>query len=544
MRFRRLSGALTLALALLAGGGILAGAALAQGSADIFTVRDVPVDETAATAADARQAALAVGQRRAFRRLMERLVPEDQQDRVPSVESSTLQYYVQDFSVNNERTSTVRYLADLTFRFNGDEVRSFLRNAGVGFAETRSKPVVVLPVFSGPGTDSALWLADNPWRDVWALKPGDDGLVPLIVPIGDLDDLAAIDAPRALNGDPESLKAIAERYGADDVLVTAASLAGDPQDGSAVLEVVTRRYHDGAASVTLRDKLIQVSGEPYDGFLKRGADRIDDAVQEAWKQQYVLQFGNQRSILVYVPLTGLDDWLKVRKRLDGVAAIQQAHTAGLPIVAHAIGDAAIDQALRAVERAVGREGAVARAGDAAPAVGRRHRIEHCGFTSAEQIARMARLGMVPAPQPIFLYEFGELYREVLGEARPAAAYPMRAWSEAGLRPIASSDTPVSDFDPMKSLYAMVTRRTDRGRVLGADQRLDLATAITAATANGAYGSFSETVKGTLEPGRLADVAVLERDVFACPPEALLETRVDLTILNGEIVYDRQGEMIG
>lgn len=331
MRFRRLSGAIVLAFALVASGGILAGAALAQAQmlaqaqgADIFTVRDVAVDETAATAAEARQAALAVGQRRAFRRLMDRLVPEDQQDRIPEVDANALQYYVQDFSVNNERTSTVRYLADLTYRFNGDEVRSFLRNAGVGFAETRSKPVVVLPVFSAAGAEPTLWLADNPWRDVWALMPGDDGLVPLIVPIGDLEDLAAVDASRALAGARESLAAIAGRYGADDVLVTAASLSGDPQDGSAVLEVVTRRYHDGAVSVTLRDKLVQVGGEPYDGFLKRAADRIDDAVQESWKQQYVLQFGNQRSILVHVPLTGLDDWLTVRKRLDGVAAIQQA----------------------------------------------------------------------------------------------------------------------------------------------------------------------------------------------------------------------------
>ena len=326
MRFRRLSGAIVLALALVAGGGILAGAALAQAQeqgADIFTVRGVTVDETAATAAEARQTALAVGQRRAFRRLMDRLVPEGQQDRIPEVDANALQYYVQDFSVNNERTSTVRYLADLTFRFNGDEVRRLLRNAGVGFAETRSKPVVVLPVFSRAGAEPALWLADNPWRDVWARIPGDAGLVPLIVPIGDIEDLAAVDAARALAGARESLTAIAERYDADGVLVTAASLSGDPQDGSAVLEVVTRRYHDGAVSVTLRDKLVQVDGEPYDGFLKRAADRIDDAVQESWKQQYVLQFGSQRSILVHVPLTGLDDWLTLRKRLNGVAAIQQ-----------------------------------------------------------------------------------------------------------------------------------------------------------------------------------------------------------------------------
>ena len=323
MWFRRICGALTMALALLIAGGAGGSSAQAQGNGDIFTVRDVAVDETAATAADARQTAIAVGQRRAFRRLMDRLVPEAQRDQVPEVDSTALQYYVLDFSVNNERTSTVRYLADMTFRFNGDEVRTLLRNAGVGFAETRSKPVVVLPVFSDGSAAPTLWLEANPWRDVWAVKPGDNGLVPLIVPIGDLDDLAAIDAPRALAGDPEALKAIAERYGADDVLVTEASLSGDPQVGSGVLAVTTRRYHDGVASITLRDKLVQVTGEPFDGFLRRAADRIDNAVQESWKQQYVLQFGNQRSILVYVPLGGLDDWLAVRKRLAGVAAIQQ-----------------------------------------------------------------------------------------------------------------------------------------------------------------------------------------------------------------------------
>src|SRR3546814_1076756 len=64
---------------------------------------------------------------------------------------------------------------------------------------------------------------------------------------------------------------------------------------------------------------------PYDGFLERAAARVDSAVQEVWKEQYLLQFGNQRSILVFVPLGGLDDWLTVRRRLEGVPAIQQAN---------------------------------------------------------------------------------------------------------------------------------------------------------------------------------------------------------------------------
>lgn len=336
MRFRRAESRLLrelagagLALLLLAALSGPGGAARAQDDAGVFTVRDVPVDETAGTAAEARALALETGQRRAFRRLIDRLVPEAQQGLVPDVDSNQLQYYVRDFSVANERTSAVRYLADLTFRFNGDEVRRLLRGASVGYAESRGAPLVVLPVFQPAQGDATLWGDGNAWREVWATRPGDDGLVPLVVPLGDLSDITAVDAARAQAGDPDALRAIASLYGAQDTLVTTASLSGDPEAGSAVLEVATRRYSGGSNSVTLRDKLIQVEGEPYEGFLRRAADRIDNAIQEAWKQQNVLQFDNQRTIQVFVPLQGLNDWLNVRRRLHGVASVQQSDLSSL-----------------------------------------------------------------------------------------------------------------------------------------------------------------------------------------------------------------------
>ena len=215
--------------------------------------------------------------------------------------------------------------------------------------------------------------------------------------------------------------------------------------------------------------------------------------------------------------------------------VERYHRAGLQVSLHAIGDAAIDQVIGAVDSAMERFPA------GEPPAGRRHRIEHCGFTTPDQIADMQRLGMCPAPQPIFIYEFGALYVDVLGEARPSVSYPMRAWFEAGLHPAASSDAPVSDTSTMTNLYTMVTRKTDSGRVLGADQALSLAEAVSALTYNGAYVSFSEEVKGTLRPGQLADLAVLDRDIFALEPEELLATEVDLTVRDGQVVYDRTGE---
>ena len=206
---------------------------------------------------------------------------------------------------------------------------------------------------------------------------------------------------------------------------------------------------------------------------------------------------------------------------------------GLQVSMHAIGDAAIDQAIAAVEQAVAKH----------PDNGRRHRIEHCGFTTPDQIAAMQRLGIYPAPQPIFIYEFGDLYVDVLGEERPRGSYPMRTWMEAGLYPGASSDTPVCDASTVKNLYVMVTRKTDSGRLLGPEESLTMEQAVSALSYNGAYLSFSEDVKGTLTPGKLADVAVFDRDIFAVDPEEVLDTKVDLTIVDGEVVYDRQGEIV-
>jgi predicted amidohydrolase YtcJ len=210
--------------------------------------------------------------------------------------------------------------------------------------------------------------------------------------------------------------------------------------------------------------------------------------------------------------------------------VRHYNALGLQIAIHAIGDAAIGQALASLEKA-----------DAdVPVMGRRHRIEHCGFITKAQIAQMQRMGMTLAPQPIFLYEFGDLYIDVLGDDRPHNSYPMRSWMAAGLQPAASSDAPVSTSDPFINLYEMVTRRSNRGTQLGPHECITLAEAVHCLTYNGAHASFSEGDKGRLVPGQLADLTVIDRDIFAAPPEALLETRADMTMVDGALAYDRHG----
>lgn len=211
--------------------------------------------------------------------------------------------------------------------------------------------------------------------------------------------------------------------------------------------------------------------------------------------------------------------------------VTRYHRAGFQIATHAIGDAAIDQALAAYERVL----------DALPASDRRHRIEHCGYIVPEHIEIMARRGIFPAPQPVFIYDFGDLYLEVLGEERAAGCYPMRTWMRNALYPAASSDAPVCGTNVMTNLYSMLTRKTANGEILGESECLTLAEALSASSYNGAYLSFSESVKGTLLPGQLADIAVTSENLFEAAPERILESAIDLTILEGDIVYDRLQE---
>ena len=214
-----------------------------------------------------------------------------------------------------------------------------------------------------------------------------------------------------------------------------------------------------------------------------------------------------------------------------IQRVRPYHREGWQVAIHAIGDAAVEQVLQAYE-ALQRE---------CPRPGARHRIEHCGYIQPGHVERLVQAGVVPVPQPVFIYTYGDGYLRHLDEARVHGAYPMRRFWEAGLMPSASSDAPIAPANPFVGLYAMLTRTSNGGRVFGQDQRLDIYQALTAYTLHSAYTTFDETCKGLLAPGFLADVAVLSRDIFAASPDELLETGVDLTLCGGRIVYDRLGE---
>jgi hypothetical protein len=207
--------------------------------------------------------------------------------------------------------------------------------------------------------------------------------------------------------------------------------------------------------------------------------------------------------------------------------IARAHAAGFQLSAHAIGDRAITMVLDAYGAALAAE----------PRPDPRPRIEHCGICTPAILDRMARLGVLAIPQPSFIYELGDSYINNFSEEQLALSYPGRAWFDRGIVAAGSSDVPVVSCDPMLNLRSALTRLTRDGQRMGPDQGVTVDEAIRMFTLHGAYASFEEGSKGTITPGKLADLVVLSADPRPVAAEDLPSLSVDMTVVDGHVAFE-------
>jgi predicted amidohydrolase YtcJ len=209
----------------------------------------------------------------------------------------------------------------------------------------------------------------------------------------------------------------------------------------------------------------------------------------------------------------------------------EAHKAGWQIAAIPHGDHGITVTLNAMEKAM----------QAYPRPDPRHRLEHAYLWNAETIERAGKLKVVYNGQPPILDVLGEACTiEAWGEQRSQYAFPFRSLLKRGVVASGGSDMPIVTSDPMLGVDCLVNRRLDsrpNGRVLNPNERLSVTEAIRVYTYNGAYAHFEERSKGSIEPGKLADMAVLSKDILAVPSEEIRHITADMTIVDGKVVHE-------
>jgi predicted amidohydrolase YtcJ len=208
--------------------------------------------------------------------------------------------------------------------------------------------------------------------------------------------------------------------------------------------------------------------------------------------------------------------------------VLRIHQAGFQACLHAVQQNTVEAACSAIEYALKKS----------PKSDHRHRIEHCSVCPPSFAKKLASLGIMVVTQPSFIYYSGDRYLRTVPAEELKHLYPIRTLLKSGVKVAASSDCPIAPANPMTGIYAASSRETETGEVVLSEEKITTEEALRMYGENAARTTFDEGVKGSISPGKLADLVLLSDDPTKIPIDEIKEIKVEMTILNGEVVWEK------
>ena len=300
---------------------------------------------------------------------------------------------------------------------------------------------------------------------------------------------------------------------------------------------------DGLAAIDRAHKANSLITRIYQVLPIADLARVRDTVAKRGKGDEWVRIGGLKGFAdgslgshtaaMFAPFTDTpkDSGFLVESEADLYKWTSEGDKAGLQMIIHAIGDRAIHLQLNIFERVAKENGTR----------DRRFRIEHAQHIAPADIPRFAQLGVIPSMQPYHAIDDGRWAEKVIGHERAKTTYAFRSLRDAGAKLAFGSDWFVAPPTPLEGIYAAVTRRTLDDRNPSGwipEQKISVEDAMRAYTTGGAYASFEEGIKGSLEKGKLADIVLIDRDLTRIAPETIRNARILMTIVGGKIVYER------
>ena len=299
----------------------------AQAYDSLFVVEDVIVDISAKDSVTAQQQAFTKAQAIAFSRLTKRMVADGEVGAVKKPDYETISTMVKDYEVKDEKISAVRYIGNFTFRFDEQAVSNFFSVSGVHYTDKSSKPLLILPIFQVNGKNT-IWSETNIWLQAWGRSRLPNGVVPVKVPIGDLDDIGDIDDNNALSYERKSLDRMLFRYGASEAAIMIAvpdpSLSKLGIEDIAAGQVRISIYRtDRARAERVSDIIVRANGsESVEQLYDRAVLMGYKSLQKDWKNKTLSSSSQEQIYMVRVSLNGLADLVKIKTILRTIAGVR------------------------------------------------------------------------------------------------------------------------------------------------------------------------------------------------------------------------------
>jgi Uncharacterized protein conserved in bacteria (DUF2066) len=293
---------------LLLGLAIFAPLSAAQAAGDPYAVSGIAVDASASSATQAQNIAIVSGRAKAWTILSHRLTKAADWPRIPALDDTAITRLIRNYQFANERRSTTRYTADITYVFNPDAIRHMFRTANIAYADMQAKPILVVPMSPGYAPHSA-------WTSIWANPKYATGAAPLVLPVGDALDGAALSVLNFNTATWQDVEPVASRAHAAEAFLVQVS------QGKGSIDIKLRRLGPGN-SPPMPDVVMPIPpGVTGPKVYASAADAAASAIIDEWKARSAIDFGKRSKLIVEVHIQDLAAWSALLQRLGTIPNI-------------------------------------------------------------------------------------------------------------------------------------------------------------------------------------------------------------------------------
>lgn len=290
----------------------------AQAESDPYTVANVPVSASAASSTEAQTIAINAGRQQAWVTLLHRLTRSQDWAKVPPLDDVGVQRLIRTYQIDDERRSTTRYVAKVTYVFNADAVRHFLRSNNIAYTDVQARPILVLPMGQG-------YAPHSPWAAAWNDAKYAQGAVPLVTLTGDAAGGVTLTSLNFAATTWDEVEPYATRLHATQAVISQALPARDHI-------TVRQRVLGPNTSQNLPDVTVPIApGTPTAKAFGIAADAAADAIVNAWKSRLAVDFNSRAKLTVDVKISSIADWGDVQQKLATVPTVLNVDIAAMNI---------------------------------------------------------------------------------------------------------------------------------------------------------------------------------------------------------------------
>lgn len=288
---------------------------------EVFTVKNILVDVSSVSSVKAKEIALLEAQEQGFNILMKKILLKGEYAKIlNNIDTEQILEFVQEIEIESEKTSSLSYIGSILVKFKKDTILNFLKKNKIKFSITKSKPLLILPIFKFGGV-TYLWDDKNIWKDLWSETSNDAGLIPIKASAGKFSDFIYINPNQALKKNLKNLKKIADSHNSTGILLAILKKKFNRDKSKVILLLDLSIYRfDGDKTNNFED-MIEADIEEYsDDLLKQAKLKVENFVNNQWKVKNILST-SINYIRLKINYDSLQEWVEIRDLVKNISII-------------------------------------------------------------------------------------------------------------------------------------------------------------------------------------------------------------------------------